>query len=90
MAYLLNSLPITVAVVLVVSIVYIGWLWSRLRIGRYDALFCSIGIICMQLIASFNTTNPPLALLATAYHAALVGAVFTVSRSLRKPGISPN
>jgi uncharacterized YccA/Bax inhibitor family protein len=84
MSYLLESPPIMVAVIILVSAVYTWWLWSRLRIGRYDALFCSIGIICLQLIAAFSTQNPPLALVATAYHAALVGGVFTVSRSLGK------
>ncbi|MFL5734850.1 MAG: hypothetical protein ACJ78Q_16965 [Chloroflexia bacterium] len=72
------------AAILVVSAVYTAWLWSRLRIGRYDALFCSVGIICFQLMAAFTTQNPPLALVATAYHAALVGGVYTVSRSLKK------
>jgi hypothetical protein len=84
MSQLLESPPIMVAVILLISVVYTGWLWSRLRIGRYDAIFCSIGIICFQLIASFTTQNPPLALVATVYHAALVGGVFTVSRSLKK------
>ena len=84
MAQLMESPPIMVAIILVVSAVYTGWLWSRLRIGRYDALFCSVGIICFQLIAAFSTQNPPLALVATVYHAALVGGVFTVSRSLKK------
>jgi hypothetical protein len=74
------------AIILVVSAVYTWWLWSRLRIGRYDALFCSVGIICFQLIAAFTTQNPPLALVATVYHAALVGGVFTASRGLKKAG----
>ena len=84
MADLFSSLPIMVAVILVVSVAYIAWLWSRLRIGRYDALFCSLGIICFQLIAAFSTQDPPLALIATVYHAALVGGVFTASRSIAK------
>jgi hypothetical protein len=73
-----------VAVILLVSAVYTAWLWSRLRIGRYDALFCSVGIICFQLMAAFTTQSPPLALVATVYHAALVGGVFTASRSLKR------
>ena len=84
MAEIFNSLPIMVAVVLIVSVAYTAWLWSRLRIGRYDALFCSLGIICFQLLAAFTTKDPPLALIATVYHAALVGAVFTASRSIPK------
>jgi hypothetical protein len=84
MSYLLESPPFMVAIILLVSAVYTWWLWSRLRIGRYDAIFCSIGIICFQLMAAFTTQNPPLALVATMYHAALVGGVFTVSRSLKK------
>ena len=86
MAQLIDSPAIMLAVILVVSAVYTGWLWSRLRIGRYDALFCSVGIICFQLIAAFSTQDPPLALVATVYHAALVGGVFSVSRGLRKAG----
>jgi membrane-anchored protein YejM (alkaline phosphatase superfamily) len=84
MSQLMQSPPIMVAVILLVSVVYTAWLWSRLRIGRYDAIFCSVGIICFQLIAAFTTQNTPLALVATMYHAALVGGVFTASRSLKK------
>ena len=59
-----DSPVFTAAVVVIVSVAYAAWLWSRLRVGRYDALCCSIGIICFQLIAAFTNQNPPLALVA--------------------------
>ncbi len=85
MANVLDS-PVVIAVlVVIVSAVYAYWLWSRFRIGRYDALWSSGIIICLQLIYAFRAENPPLALIATAYHAALVAAVFTASKGLAKP-----
>jgi hypothetical protein len=84
MSDLLNSLPITVALVVVVSIAYGGWLWSRFRAGRLDALWSSAGIICFQLMFAFKTADPLLALVATVYHIALVAAVFSASKGVRK------
>jgi hypothetical protein len=55
-----------------------------LRIGRYDALACSAGIIVMQLIASFRTADVPMSLVAVGYHVALVGAVFSTYRGYSK------
>jgi hypothetical protein len=84
MPNVMNSLLFEVAAVLVVSAAYGWWLWTRFRVGRYDGLCCSAGIVCMQLISAFQAQNPPLALVATMYHVALVGAVFTASRSLAR------
>jgi hypothetical protein len=81
-----NSLPMQVATVLIVSLIYGFWLWTRLRIGRYDALWCSALITSMQFMSAFRSEDPPLALIATFYHAALVVAVFSASRGLRKAG----
>ena len=81
---LVNSLPFTVAAVLVVSVVYGYWLWSRLRIGRYDGLATSAVIICMQFMYAFRTDNLALALVAMMYHIALVVAVFSASKGMSK------
>lgn len=79
------TLPIEIALVLLVSGLYGFWIWSRLRVGRYDALFCSVGIIFMQLISTFRADNPAAALFATGYHIALLFAVYSVNKGLQKP-----
>jgi len=84
MSDLIYSLPFQVVLVLLVSAAYAAWIWSRLSIGRYDALICSAGIIVMQLIASFRTADVPMSLVAVAYHFALVGAVFSTYRGYAK------
>jgi hypothetical protein len=78
------TLPLEVALVLLVTGLYGFWIWSRLRVGRYDALFCSVGIIFMQLISSFRAQDTWAALAATGYHIALVCAVYSISRGMQK------
>lgn len=77
-----------VAALLVVSSIYARWMWGRFCIGRYDALWSSTAIIGIQLMSAFRTDNPPLALVATFYHIALVVAVYSLCRGLgkAKPG----
>jgi hypothetical protein len=75
-------LLLEIGLVILVSAVYAAWIWSRLRIGRYDALTCSVGIILMQLIASFRAENLAMSLAAVVYHIALVAAVFSAHRGL--------
>jgi hypothetical protein len=79
-----DSLPFEVAAVLFVSIVYGYWMWSRFRAGRLDALFSSGLIICFQLLSTASTDNPGLALVATIYHAALVGAIYTAAKGVSR------
>lgn len=80
-----ESLPFEVAAVLVVSAVYAFWMWTRFRAGRLDALFSSGLIVCLQLLSVAHTDNPALALIATFYHGALVGAVYTTAKSMPRP-----